>query len=53
MMVNPTFNWNPGCDVVVLVEEYIDGSEGDVDCVVERCVCVCVHGHLSPESVHS
>lgn len=31
MMVNPTFNWNPGCDVVVLVEEYIDGDEFDVD----------------------
>lgn len=31
MMVNPTFNWNPGCEVVVLVEEYIDGDEFDVD----------------------
>lgn len=30
-MVNPTFNWNPGCEVVVLVEEYIDGDEFDVD----------------------
>jgi hypothetical protein len=30
-MVNPTFSWNPGCEVVVLVEEYIDGDEFDVD----------------------
>lgn len=30
-MVNPTFNWNPGCETVVLAEEYIDGDEFDVD----------------------
>eukprot|EP00122_Pirum_gemmata_P008669 Pgem_evm1s7998 len=28
---NQTFSWNPGCEVIVLVEEYIDGDEFDVD----------------------
>lgn len=33
----------------MLVEEYIDGSEVDVDCVVERCVCVCARPFIARE----
>eukprot|EP00123_Amoebidium_parasiticum_P009713 comp19661_c0_seq1/m.23282 comp19661_c0_seq1/g.23282 ORF comp19661_c0_seq1/g.23282 comp19661_c0_seq1/m.23282 type:complete len:483 (-) comp19661_c0_seq1:147-1595(-) len=28
---NESFSWNPGCEISVLCEEYIDGDEFDVD----------------------
>eukprot|EP00121_Abeoforma_whisleri_P002342 Awhi_evm1s2097 len=40
MMTNKTFTWNPGCEMVILVEEYIDGDEFDIDILMSNGIVV-------------
>eukprot|EP00121_Abeoforma_whisleri_P016741 Awhi_evm1s15349 len=40
MTTNKVFTWNPGCEMVVLVEEYIDGEEFDIDILMSNGVVV-------------
>jgi len=40
MINNPTFNFNPGCNVSILLEEYIDGEEFDVDVLMSEGTAV-------------